>query len=189
MTNDLSDAYTATLGRIKGQRGALAGLGISALMWISLAERPLLIHELCHALAVEVGSPNIDAEMVPTIDTVVESCIGLVAIDRASLTVRLAHATLEEHLRRHRNSVFQNPDAAIAEVCLSYLGTQSVRELPSNLVSAPRDLPLLGYASCHWGAHARKQLTARARQLALWVLSLYPQHVAANMFLSNIGAS
>ena len=93
MTSGLSDAFTATLSRIKGQPGALARYGISALMWISLAERPLLIEELCHALAVEVEPPNFDPEMVPTIETVVASCMGLVTIDHASSTVRLVHAT------------------------------------------------------------------------------------------------
>ena len=55
----LGDPYGATLGRIKGQGGEKARLGIAALMWISYAERPLKSDELCHALAVEIGSPNV----------------------------------------------------------------------------------------------------------------------------------
>ena len=183
MTSGLSDAFTATLSRIKGQPGALARYGISALMWISLAERPLLIEELCHALAVEVEPPNFDPEMVPTIETVVASCMGLVTIDHASSTVRLVHATLKEYLCSHQDSVFQDPHATIAEVCLSYLSLQSVREILPNLQTIPHGFPLLSYASCHWGAHAQKDLTVRVRQLALGILD-YIQHVVANISFS-----
>jgi len=84
MTNGLSDAYNATLDRIKRQRGAKARLGIAALMWISFAERPLLVNELGHALAVEVGSQDINTGLVPSIETIVGSCMGLVAIDPSS---------------------------------------------------------------------------------------------------------
>ncbi|RPB06236.1 hypothetical protein L873DRAFT_1649120, partial [Choiromyces venosus 120613-1] len=125
----LSDAYTAALERIKQQRGALSRFGIAALMWISLAERPLLVDELCHALAMEVGSLSIDTESVPSIETVVASCMGLVTIDHASSTVRLVHATLQEYLRDHQGNIFENPHATIAEVCLGYLGIESVRQL------------------------------------------------------------
>src|SRR5205807_4390279 len=137
MTDGLGDSYTGTLNRIRGQCGTLARFGISALMWVSLAERPLRIDELCHAMAVEVGSPNINTEMVPEIETVVASCMGLVTIDHASSTVRLIHATLEEYLHSHQGDIFQNPHAIIAEVCLSYLGIQSVRDLPSDLEAVP----------------------------------------------------
>ncbi|KAG0637216.1 hypothetical protein HOY80DRAFT_1138502 [Tuber brumale] len=58
-TNDLDNSYTAIIQRIRGQYSTPETLGISALMWISLAERPLLVDELCHALAVEARSPNI----------------------------------------------------------------------------------------------------------------------------------
>ncbi|CUS09866.1 unnamed protein product, partial [Tuber aestivum] len=182
------NAYTATLQRIKGQNGALARIGTSALMWISLAERPLLVDELCHALAMEVGSPNIDAEMIPPIQTVVASCMGLVTTDPASSTVRLVHATLEEYLRSHHENLFQNAHSTITEVCLSYMSIQSVRELPPDLTTGPPEFPLLGYASCYWGGHARKELAASVSQLALRILDQYPQHAAANIFLQNGGS-
>ena len=65
----LGDAYDATLSRIKGQGGERSRLGMAALMWISHAERPLKPDELCHALAVEIGSPNFNIDNVPSIGT------------------------------------------------------------------------------------------------------------------------
>jgi len=52
----LGDAYEATLVRIRAQEGEKAKLAMTTLMWICHSERPLLVHELCHALGVEIGS-------------------------------------------------------------------------------------------------------------------------------------
>ncbi|RPA93171.1 hypothetical protein L873DRAFT_1706513, partial [Choiromyces venosus 120613-1] len=182
MANGLNSAYTATLERVNVQPCALVGFGVKPLMWISLAEQPLLIGVLCYALAVDVESPSFDIEMVPPIETVVASCMGLVTIDHASSTVRLVHATLQEYLRSHQGHVFRSPRAAIAGGCLSYLGIPSVRELLCDIETAtpafPPHLCLLLR-----GAHARKQLTPSIRELALEILVQYPQHAAAIIFL------
>ena len=50
---ELGDAYTATLTRIKSQNGSKSRLGMEALMWISHSQRPLKTIELCQALGVE----------------------------------------------------------------------------------------------------------------------------------------
>src|SRR5207302_6796597 len=54
----LGDAYGATIERIKAQGGDKSIFGMAALMWVSHAERPLGADELCHALAVELGSTD-----------------------------------------------------------------------------------------------------------------------------------
>ena len=65
----LGEAYGSTLDRIKRQGGEKSRLGMAALMWISHAERPLKTDEVCHALAVEIGSPNLNTDNVPSIGT------------------------------------------------------------------------------------------------------------------------
>ena len=57
----LGEAYGATIGRIKAQGGDKSRLGIAALMWISHAERLLRADELCHALAIDLGSADFNA--------------------------------------------------------------------------------------------------------------------------------
>ena len=64
---DLGDVYSATIERIKAQNGDKSRLGMTALMWISHAERPLLADELCYALAVELGSTDFSAGNVPSV--------------------------------------------------------------------------------------------------------------------------
>ena len=71
MANGLGfgDVYGATIGRIKAQEGDRARLGMEALMWISHSERPLSADEICNALAVEIGSTDININNVPSIRT------------------------------------------------------------------------------------------------------------------------
>jgi hypothetical protein len=76
--NGLSDAYTATLTRLKAQRGDRSRLGLQVLMWVLHSERPLRAEELCHALGVEIGSTDLDVENVPALRTLLASCLGLV---------------------------------------------------------------------------------------------------------------
>ena len=91
---DLKDVYGATLERINELGGEKTRLGMATLMWISHSERPLKANELCHALAVEIGSPNLSIDNVPSIGTLLTCCQGLVAIDKEASSVRLIHFTL-----------------------------------------------------------------------------------------------
>ena len=68
--NGLGDAYTATLGRLKAQKGNKSVLGWKVLMWVLYSERPLRADELCHALGVEIGSTDLNAENVLELRTV-----------------------------------------------------------------------------------------------------------------------
>jgi len=85
----LGDAYDATLGRIKGQGGEEARLGMATLMWVPHPERPLKADELCHALAVEIGSPNLNTDSIPSIGTLLACCQGVVSVEKEASTVRL----------------------------------------------------------------------------------------------------
>ena len=122
MTDDLSlgGAYDATIGRIKAQEGGGAKLGMEALMWISHSERPLSVDEICHALAVEVGSTDINPNNIPLIRTVLGFCQGLAVVDEGSSTIRLTHFTLKEYLSGH-GDLFDRPHSKMAETC--FVGT------------------------------------------------------------------
>ncbi|RPA90821.1 hypothetical protein L873DRAFT_1716542, partial [Choiromyces venosus 120613-1] len=91
---NVGDVYTATMERIKAQKGSKSQLAISALMWISHSERPLKPEELCEALGVELGTTDLDCDNVPSIRTIVACSLGLVIVDSSSSRVRLVHFTL-----------------------------------------------------------------------------------------------
>ena len=177
----LGDAYSATLSRIKGQGGEKARLGIAALMWISHSERPLKADELCHALAVEIGSPNLNSENIPSTSTILACCQGLVVAEKEASTVRLIHFTLQEYLRAHPE-LFGPAHSIMAETCLSYLNSQQVKTL-STSPSALHDTPFLGYSSLYWGVHAKRDLSGCAKQLALELFDDCGSHVPTKILL------
>ena len=156
MTNGfgLDDAYRTTLDRIREQRGNRVKLGIETLMWISCSERPLKADELCHALAVEVGTTDLHVGNVPSIRTLLSCTLGLVTVDEKASVVRLVHFTLQEYLATHP-SLFVTPHSMMAEICLTYLNFRSICELSTALDTIPLTTPFLRYASCYWGFHSR----------------------------------
>jgi len=127
-----ADAYSVTIERIKSQGEGNWCLAMDALIWVSHAERPLMADELCHALAVELGSRNFNSDNVPSISTLISCCQGLVTVDKEASTVRLIHFTLKEYLSA-RPDIFSRPHSTIAEICLTNLNSKEVKALSSTL--------------------------------------------------------
>ena len=180
----LEDAYGATLGRIKKQGEEKARLGMAALMWISHAERPLKADELCHALAIEIGSPNLNIDDVPSIGTLLACCQGLVVVEKEASTVRLIHFTLQEFLRA-RPHLFGPAHATITEACLTYLNSQQVKALSTSPSPDLQDTPFLEYCSIYWGAHAKRDLSDYAKLLALKLFDDYDCHISTKILMKT----
>jgi len=180
--NGLSDAYTTTLTRLTGQKGNKSVLGLKVLKWVLYSERPLRAEELCHALAVEMGSRDLDPKNLPRLRTLLSSCLGLVNVEASSSTIRLVHFTLQEHLLSN-STLFPSPHSTIAEVCLTYLNFGCVRDLPSGIYPAPRTAPLIEYASLYWGKHARMGMTENVKILALRLLNRFDEHISSRLLL------
>ena len=178
----LEDAYGATLERIKGQGGEKARLGMAALMWISHAERPLKPDELLDALAIEIGSPDLNSDNIPSTGTLLACCQGLVVIDKEASTVRLIHFTLQEYLCAHPQ-LFGTAHSTIAETCLSYLNSQQVKAL--SIAPSPdlQSTPFLEYSSLYWGTHAKRGLSDSTKLLALKLFDDYNNHISAKILL------
>ena len=92
---------------------------MTALMWISQSERPMSPEELCHALGVQIASTDPNPENIPSIESLLASCLGLVIVDKEESTVRMVHFTFQEYLNSS-SEMFQNSYGLMAEVCLTY---------------------------------------------------------------------
>ena len=178
----LGDAYAETLSRIKAQQRSRSKLGMGVLMWISHAERPLHVDELCHSLGVEEGSIDLNIRNIPAIETLLACCLGLVTVEKSSSTVRLVHYSLQEYLS-HNSNLFLKPHSIIAEVCLTYLNFRHIRDLSPALRSVSPTAPFIEYASCHWGTHARRGNTESVKTLALKLLDGYDKHISSKVLL------
>jgi len=183
----LGDAYSATIGRIKAQKGDRARLGMEALMWISHSERLLSVDEICYALAVESGAADINTNNIPSIRTVLGCCLGLATVDKGSSTIRLVHFTLKEYFSRHSH-LFDTPHSKIAETCLTYLNSKAIKELPSRPPSYSfKGPPLLEYASLYWGTHMRVELSDRSRSLARDFFDQNDSHISTTLLATSTG--
>jgi len=180
----LGDAYAATVSRIKSLKGGRSKLGMEALMWMSHAERPLHVDEICHALGVEEGSTDLNIRNIPAIETLLACSLGLITVDKSSSTVRLIHYTLQEYLSNNSH-LFLKPHSTIAEVCLTYLNFEHVRNFSPALRSVPPTAPFIEYASCYWGAHAKQEASKNVKTLALKLLDGYDKHISLKVLLSR----
>ena len=183
--NGLRDVYSATLERIKAQEGGMSRLGMEALMWLSHSKRPLSANELCHALGVELESIDPDPQNIPAIETLLGCSLGLVTLEASSHTLRLVHYTLHEYLSNNPN-LFDNPHSMIAEVCLTYLNFQCIRDLSPIFLQPWRALALLEYASCYWGEHTRDDATETVSVLALRLLDRFDKHISSAILSPKI---
>ena len=184
----MEDVYGATIGRIKAQGGDKSRLGMGALMWISYAEEPLSPDELCHALAIELGSTDFNADNIPSITTLVGCCQGLVTVDKEESDVRLIHFTLREYFSSHPD-IFSRHHSAIAEMCLTYLNSQQVKALSPNpstdVYAVLSERPFLRYCTLYWGAHAKMDHSDCARSLALELFRESSVHISAVCLLER----
>ena len=183
MTNGLGldGAYYATLDRIKGQSEGKSALAMAALMWISRSKRPMRAEELCEALAVKIGSRDMECDNIPSEKTLLGSCLGLITVDESSI-VRLVHFTLQEYFNSHPEH-FENAESTMAEICLTYLNFDSINKFSLSLDRAPVGTRLLRYASSYWGLYARTGLTEGAKSLALQLLSKCGRHISTLILL------
>jgi len=172
----LDSVYARTLQRIREQKGDRSRLGMEVLIWVSHAERPFRIDELCHALAVDIDSPDLDPENIWHQETVIGSCLGLAIVDPETFTVRLIHYTLQEYLSQP--GILPNAHTTLGEKCLTYLNYKLVRSIPANSVSAFADMPFLRYSSLYWGRHAKVKLSDHSISLALELLNRGGNHIS-----------
>jgi hypothetical protein len=74
-------AYDETIRKIDGQKLDQRQLAKRALGWITHAQRPLKIEELCYVLVVEEDADSVDEDNLTTPDDIVSACAGLVVIN------------------------------------------------------------------------------------------------------------
>ncbi|KAH6716575.1 hypothetical protein BKA61DRAFT_513501, partial [Leptodontidium sp. MPI-SDFR-AT-0119] len=159
----LSSAYEQAMERINGQQAGFQVLAKSVLSWITCAKRPLIMSEIQHAIAVEVGEAELDEDNLPEIEDMVSVCAGLVTVDEESGIIRLVHYTTQEYFERTQSQWFPNAQANITTICVTYL---SFDEFESGICRNDDEFEkrlqlnkLYDYAAHNWGHHAREAST------------------------------
>lgn len=154
----LETAYHKAIVRIESQLPEDVILAKSVLAWLSYAQRPLTVLELCHALAVKTDDEELDTDNISDIDDIVSVCAGLVTVDEETQIIRLVHYTTQEYLETMRNSWIPEAQVDIAATCLTYLCFRPFRSGPCTSVAEIGDrlkrYPFIDYSAHYWGRHA-----------------------------------
>ena len=182
---DLKGVCSAALERIKEQDRQKTRLGMAALMWLSHSERPLHPDELSHALAVETGSMDLNPERIPSVETLLNSCLGFTVIDRETAAVRLTHIAPRECFHAHPD-LFGPAHLIIAETCLTYLNFRAIKCISPTLSVPPQSTPFLNYSSLYWGAHAKKETSRNVVLLALQIFSQIESHICTRLLAADL---
>jgi Mg-chelatase subunit ChlI len=122
MPKALNDAFEITVERMKSQGPDSAEQAMNILKWIFLAERPLTVDELRHALAVGPKDKDMEWENIVDAKAVFEGCLGLIVLDDATSTLRLVHKSLQDYLQMQYDArlMFRDGHQEIAHICLTY---------------------------------------------------------------------
>ncbi|RPB18295.1 hypothetical protein L211DRAFT_124964 [Terfezia boudieri ATCC MYA-4762] len=175
LPTDLYDSFKGVITRIRECLSkSQAELGMRVLMWLHFAYRPLKLAELQHALAVEKGDTEFDAENIPSRKALLDCCLGLVIVDEETLTVRFVHYTLEEYFRKYAGTEFPDGHSSIAESCLTYLNFANLRQHcmdDDSLNAKLKEYTFLDYASLYWGTYFKHQCNDGLRKLANMILN------------------
>lgn len=145
-------------------------LAMRAMALLTAAQAPLTAEALCHAMGIALvldlrTEPlELIEDEIPNPASVVECCMGLVAIDPVTRIITLAHYDIGQQMRMRWNDVFIHcpENMRLAKWCMAYVSLAAFSDGPCyEAIAFGRRLeqyPFLDYASRHWGRHAREAL-------------------------------
>ncbi|KAL2834083.1 hypothetical protein BJY01DRAFT_239253 [Aspergillus pseudoustus] len=147
----LAQAYNSAFMRVQN------GLARSLLALLVCSKRILKADELLHALAVEPGTPYLDAKNLCNLEEIVSRCAGLVVHDQKAGNVRLVHTTARDYFQQRCSVYFPDGQEHLTSVCLTYLGYKAFKSGACSsdqaFVARKSEYPLLDYASRYWAEH------------------------------------
>lgn len=171
---ELEGSYDDAISRIERQPNQHRSRAKQVLSWISFTLRPLTVMELRQALAVELGSRELDKSCLPAQTRLVSVCAGLVVVDRQSQVIRLVHETTQAYFEKNRLKLFPGAQEEISKICLTYLSFDLLAKGPcstdDDMQKRLHELPFLDYAACYWGDHVREAEDESVQSLTFQLL-------------------
>ena len=144
-------------------------LATRTLALLTAAKAPMTARALSHAMGIShVLDPKrrlseLSEDEIPNPASIIECCMGLVAIDPVTKVVMLAHFDIAQYMQTHWKELFSwKEQLLLANTTLSYLSLQVFSPGPCHQVGRfarlLEEYPFLDYASRHWGLHAREAM-------------------------------
>ncbi|KAF3182043.1 hypothetical protein TWF225_006539 [Orbilia oligospora] len=119
MPSDPNCVYDRTWTVIYAQSKERVTLASKVLSWVCLAKRNLSVQELREAVAIEVGSRELNRGRLSPDSLLIDVCKGLIILDEHDQIIRLAHATVQDFLTEKIDCKEQSLKITLS--CLTYL--------------------------------------------------------------------
>jgi ankyrin repeat protein len=162
MPEGINEQYHTYFERIRTQRQGR--LGLRAIAWIHLANRPLTATELLEALSVRNNDTRLEPTGMMKLERLLSLTGGLVVHEVESGHLRLVHETLEEYLNTKHSAELPDTHLSLLETLHTYLQFRAF-DMESRLQSTTawadrsavaREHKLLDYAFRYWSFHVNE---------------------------------
>ncbi len=159
LNNAYDNVYDKVVKQIDEQVEAYRLLARRTLSWITCAQRPLTVGELCHAVSIDRGDKILDIDDIYKVETVISVCAGLVTVDEDSSIIRLVHYTTQKYLETVLLEWEPFPQEEIAATCLTYLSFDVFRSGScaddETFEQRLAENVFFDYAAHYWSEHVR----------------------------------
>lgn len=170
--SEVGGVVKGALDMINTQDPARAQLATRTLALLTAAKvsipdvAPITARAVSHAMGIfhvldsERRLSKLSEDEVPNPASIIECCMGLVAIDPMTRVVTLAHFDIAQYMQTHWEDFFSwKEKLMLANITLAYLSLEAFSIGPCRQADAfirrLETYPFLEYASRHWGHHAR----------------------------------
>ncbi|KAK6329945.1 hypothetical protein TWF718_003372 [Orbilia javanica] len=158
MPSDPNCVYDRTWTVIYAQSKERVSLASKVLSWVCLAKRNLSVQELREAVAIEIGSRELNRGRLSPDSLLIDVCKGLIILDERDQIIRLAHATVQDFLIEKIDRKEQSLRITLS--CLTYLSYDLFAGRERNkqraIKESLRDNDFLRYAVPYFLEHTRE---------------------------------
>lgn len=167
--SEIGGIVKGALHMINMQGLARAQLATRTLALLTAAKAPMTAEAMSHAMGMydvldsDRNASKLSEDEMPNPVSIIECCMGLVAIDPITRVVTLPHFDIAQYMQIHWDFLFSwKENLMLANITLAYLSLNAFSTGPCRQAeSFNRRLeayPFLEYASRHWGHHAREAM-------------------------------
>ena len=164
LPENLDSIYEETLSRILGPQNQRRLRTKQLLSYINTGTRHLTHAEMRIALSITPGNAALDPEAFCYLESIVDSCAGVVIVEPESQLVRFVHATFQEYIARKGASLGLDVETDLSALCLTYLQMPCFED--GNCITDEAMLQRLNcyqffqYAASSWFLHLQKSTIA-----------------------------
>ena len=187
--DSLNQAYAHANRRIDSQSQECRSLAQRVIAWISLAQRPLRVQELQHAVAMGSSDDDFYEEDISPLELVIKVCLGLVTRSKVSDTLHFSHYSIQEYFERSLFLWYPDAQNMVTKTCFAYLsnGSLSVRCKDDLLLGETLEhYAFAGYALRYVDYHAHESPEESWREEARLLVTGEKSFLSTSKLLSKL---